>query len=56
MPGYLVEGHGEAPIYVVPVEQGNTHDATNKVEIGEMVWINGGVRIDLQNNYVGNVQ
>ena len=33
VPGHLVEGHGEAPVYVVSVEHGYTHDPPNKVEI-----------------------
>ena len=47
MSGHLVEGHGEAPVYVVAMEHGYPHDKTDKVQPRDMVVIDG-VSVHLQ--------
>lgn len=37
---------------MVSVENSHTDDAADKVEVGEVVWIDSRIRIDLQSVYV----
>ena len=44
----LVEEHGEAAVDVVAVVDGHAEDATDKVEVGEVVGVDVRVAVDLQ--------
>ena len=45
---YLVKGHSEASVYVVSMEQGDSHDPPHEVEVGEMVRVDPRVGVDLE--------